>query len=66
MATDGRMTSAEIERVIARIEASPSSYVGGVKAWNTGRRIELTAAAKRQIAALEKKLAAIADRCPDD
>ena len=60
------MTYTEIERKIEMIRAQPASYIGGLHAFASGKKIELTVAAQNKIAALEKNLAAMVNDSLDD
>lgn len=60
------MTYAEIEKKIEMIQIDPKSYIGGLQAFASGHKIEMTVTAKRQIASLEKKMAKLVDDSLDD
>jgi hypothetical protein len=49
-------TADECYELIDKIQRDYRNVVGGMKAWNSGRTTELTPAAKKKIAALEKRI----------
>jgi len=60
------VTYAELENKIEMIRAQPGSYVGGLAAFSSGRKISLTVAAEKKIAGLEKNLSKLVDDSLDD
>ena len=52
---------ADIERQIALIEHNADSYIGGAKAYYSGRQTFLKPAAQRKVDSLNKKLDALLD-----
>lgn len=52
---------ADIERQIAVIEHNSDSYIGGAKAYFSGRQTFLKPAAQRKVDSLNKKLDALLD-----
>lgn len=55
------MTISELYKKIELIEMSPSSVVGGSKAFFSGRKTELTSKAKAAISKLQKQIDAMSD-----
>lgn len=52
-----------IELQIARIEHTSANYIGGDKAYHSGRQTFLKPAAQRKVDLLNKKLDALLDQC---
>lgn len=49
-------TVADLELKISIIESNPDNYIGGAKAYNSGKETFLKDAALKKIAALNKKI----------
>jgi hypothetical protein len=52
-----------LEAEIIRLENNPDNVIGGLRAWNSGRKTYLKPAAQRKVDLLNKKLDALLDQC---
>ena len=52
-----------LEKAIARLEHTESSYIGGAKAYHSGAKVEMTKTAKAKWDKLNAQLDAILDTC---
>lgn len=59
-------TVAECLAAIERTEMNPANVVGGNAAFFSGRQTELTAKAKRQVAAINRRMEQLEKDDPDD